>query len=162
MLLRRYNFHIFADYNQFLVKDENAVFDHSTNIWTDSTIADMLTVMSGVIYVCTVRPMSVPVAVEIHDSELQESLDEWDHVAECGIELWSGSLVILGTTGYFPNADRITVEPATYRARIFYGNLDALCNNGLDGDDNYKIGLWPGSCGKPVVIKRKATQNLQG
>jgi len=160
MVQKRYVLQIFTDYNQFLVQDENAIFDYSANIWTDSTIADMVAVTPGIIYVGTARPMSVPVAVEIHDSEPRESLDRWDHVTECGIELRSGTLVIIGTTDYFPKAKRITVKPTIYRARIFYSKLGSISEDGLDGDDNYKISVWPGSYVEPVVIKRKAIQTL--
>ena len=29
-----------------------------------------------------------------------------------------------------------------YRARIYYGDLNSLSDDGLDGDDHYKVALW--------------------
>ena len=30
-----------------------------------------------------------------------------------------------------------------YRARIYYGGLNSLSEDGLEGDDHYRVVLWP-------------------
>ena len=86
--------------------------------------------------------MEVTVEVEIVEAEPSETFEAWDQVNECDIEIMSGSTVIAGCTDYFPEAARIKVKPGSYRARIYYGSLDSLSEDGLDGDDHYKLVLW--------------------
>jgi hypothetical protein len=80
MLFEKYSFQLFADYFQFYLQDENADFDSSVNIWTDQTVADLLAVTPRTIYVGTVRNMTVPVTIEIHDSEPNEDFSLWDQL----------------------------------------------------------------------------------
>ena len=103
----------------------------------------------------TVRNMDVPVTVEIHDSEPQEDLTSCDQINECSIEVPSGKIVVAGCTDYFPDAPRILVEPGTYKARVYYSDLDTLSEDGLDGNDKYKIALWLGEAIEPKVLKRR-------
>lgn len=155
MMLEKYNFELFADYFQFYLQDENADFDLSVNIWTEQTVEDLLAVTPGIIHVVTVRNMTVPVMVEIHDSEPDEDFSSWEHITECSLEVPSGKIVVTECGGYFPDQPRIKVEPGVYRARIFYGDLDTLSEDGLEGDDNYKIILWRDGAVKLHVLKRR-------
>jgi len=38
----------------------------------------------------------------------------------------SGRIIIAGCTDYLPDAARITVQPGTYKVRIYYGALDSV------------------------------------
>ncbi|HZN01497.1 MAG TPA: hypothetical protein VFB70_18985 [Pyrinomonadaceae bacterium] len=152
--MRSYDYTIFADYFQFYLQDEEVEGDLS-DAWTEEAFNNLLAVVPGTIGVGTVRNMNVPVTVEILESEPLEELDKWDHVNECDIEINSGRLVIAGCTDYFPEAERIEVEPGSYRARIYYGDLDALSEDGLDGDDHYRIALWKSEPKGVRVVKRR-------
>ena len=152
-----YNYTLFADYHQFYLQDEGADGDLS-NSWAEQTAKDLLAVAPGIIGVGTARNMDVPVEVEISDSEPADELDEWDHVTECGIEVPSGMIVVAGCLDYFPAAARIPVKAGNYRARIYYGSLKSLSEDGLDGDDHYKVILWPGEDMSVRVLKRSAFQ----
>lgn len=140
--MANYKYTLFADYYQFYLQDENAEGDLSNN-WTEQAVDNLLALAPGTIGVGTVRNMDVPVEVEIRDSEPPCDFEEWDHVTECSIEVPSGKIVIAGCTDYFPDAARIVVRPGNYRARIYYGNLDSLSWNRPEGDDYYKVILWP-------------------
>ncbi len=153
--MKRLALTLFADYFQFYLQDERAKGDLSDS-WTEQAVVDMLALAPGTIGVGTVRNMNVPVVVEILDEAPSENLDAWDHVTECSIEIPSGRLVVAGCTDYFPDAQRIDVAPGSYRARIFYGRLDGISPNGLDGDDHYKVSLWPHKSKNPSVLKRRA------
>ena len=74
-------------------------------------------------------------------------------MTECSIEVPSGRIVIAGCTDYFPDADRVNVLAGTYQARISYGQLDTLSDDGLDGDDRYRVQLWPDSALAARVVK---------
>jgi hypothetical protein len=71
-------------------------------------------------------------------------------VNECTLDVQSGRIVIAGCTDYFPTAARIEVSPGSYRARLYYGNLDAL------SDDHYKVVLWLAAPGPLKVLKQRA------
>jgi hypothetical protein len=156
MMTDSYRFTLFADYFQFYLQDENADGDLSDS-WTEQAVKDLIAVAPGTIGVGTVSNMDVPVEVEIHDSDPGYDAGQWDHIAECDIEVLSGKIVVAGCTDYFPDAARIEVRPGSYRARIHYGNLSG--GRGLDGEDSYedsyKVALWPGGDTGVRVIKRR-------
>ncbi len=145
-------YELFADYHQFYLQDEDADGDLS-DAWTDEAVANLLAVVEGAVGVGTVRNMDVPVSVEVHAKEPQLDAAEWDRVNECSLSVQSGKLVIAGCTDYFPEAERIDLEPGMYRVRIFYGKLKSVSADGLDGNDHYRVQLWLGSQIMPTVIK---------
>ena len=158
MLVKKYNFNLFADYFQFYLQDKKANLDLSSEIWTQQNVEDLPVVLPNIINVGTVRNMTVPVAVEIHDIESKENFNSWEHITECSIEIPSGNFVVAGCSDYFHEAARIKVTPGIYRVRIFYGALDTLSEDGLAGDDHYKIALWNGKHIERQVIKRRVKE----
>jgi len=153
MIITSHSFELFADYHQFYLQDEQVDGDLSDS-WTEQATKDLLAVAPGTIGVGTVRDMDVPVIVEVHDDEPVDDLSLWDHVTECSIEVTSGKIVVAGCTDYFPDAARIEMLLGIYQARICYGALGSLSDDGLEGDDNYKVALWLGRKVEPKVIKR--------
>jgi hypothetical protein len=154
MTTQRHHFDLFADYYQFYLQDE-LVDGNLGDSWTQEATDRLLAIADGTIGVGTVRSMTVPLDVEVIAAEPQDSFDEWDQINECSIDVKSGCIVIAGCTDYFPDAARIRVSPGMYRARIYYGNLDALSEDGLEGKDHYLVVLWPGQSMPPVVLKQR-------
>ena len=105
--------------------------------------------------------MTVPVVVEVHDSEPSHDLAEWDHVTECSIDVPSGRLAILGCTDYLPDAARIQIPAGCYRVRVLHGGLGTLSEDGLEGDDHYKVVLWRGSP-QDVTVVKQTTYEVRG
>jgi hypothetical protein len=155
--MQQHKFELFADYFQFYLQDEKAKGDLSES-WTEEATQRLLAIAPETIGVGTVRNMTVPVSVEIHDAEPTEGFDKWDHVVECSLNIPTGNIVVAGCTDYFPDATRIKVHAGCYRARIFYGALDTLSENGLEGDDHYKIVLWPASVSDVKILKQRQTK----
>jgi len=152
--MAEYQFDLFADYYQFYLQDEQAAGDLS-NSWTEQAIKDRLALAPGTIGIGTARNTTVPVMVVIHSSAPdEENPARWSHINECSLDLPSGRIVVAGCTDYFPDASRIDVKPGQYRARIYYGGLDTISEDGLAGSDNYKIVLWPDSQIEYQVLKR--------
>jgi hypothetical protein len=153
--MTQYQYKIFADYFQFYLQDEKA----DSNLildWTQESINNLLALAPDILGIGTVRNMFVPVSIEILDAEPDDKdFLIWDHVNECSIDVQSGKIVVSGCTDYFPDAARISVTPGVYRVRIYYGKLDSLSEDGLDGEDYYKVILWLGERGDPVVLKRR-------
>ena len=96
--------------------------------------------------------MTVPVALEIYESDPGFAPNSWDHVAECSLQLDSGQLEVHECTG--GSVATLHVKPGSYRVRALYGSLDSLSSNGLEGDDHYLVNLWPAPPGPVVVLKQ--------
>ncbi|HEY1683598.1 MAG TPA: hypothetical protein VGG19_02450 [Tepidisphaeraceae bacterium] len=152
-ILKRH-FELLADYHQFYLQDESVKGDLSES-WTPDATKRLLAVAPGTIGVGTVRNRKVSVDVEVHVAEPVESFDEWDQVNDCSIEICSGRIVVAGCTDYFPDAARIDVPPAIYRARVLYGNLGSVSDDGLEGQDRYRVVLWSGNTLAPTVLKQR-------
>jgi hypothetical protein len=152
--MKSFELSLFADYFQFYIQDETATGDLS-DAWNEEAVGRLLAIAPGTICVGTVRNMDVPVVVEIHDKEPDDDCPEWDHVVEASLEVTSGRTVIAGCTDYFPDAMRIPVPPAIYRVRVSYGGLDTLSDDGLEGDDRYRLQLWPAASIAVCVIKQR-------
>jgi hypothetical protein len=147
----RYELQLFADYFQIYLEDESR--DRSDLGWLapqhfEQGVADLFLVDSGKIVIMTVRNMTVPLTIEVTDT-LNEAHHEKlfkaaDHV-----------LVVMGCTDYYPAAKRIPLEPDIYQCRIYYTGLDTLSQNGLEGDDKYRILLYRGIRVEPNILKRR-------
>jgi hypothetical protein len=148
---------LFADSFQFYLQDESAEGDLS-ECWTEEATDRLLAVAPGTVGVGTVRNMTVPVSVEVLEGDPPLDAAEWDHMTECSIQIDSGQLVVAGCTDYFPDAMRISLAPGTYAVRVSYGGLASLSADGLDGDDHYRVQLWPGVTTAAKVIKQRATR----
>jgi hypothetical protein len=154
MATQRHHFDLFADYHQFYLQDE-LVEGNLGDSWTPEATWRLLALAPGTVGVGTVRNMTVPVDIEVHDRPLDERLDAWDQVNECSIQVDSGRIVIAGCTDYFPDAARIVVKAGAYRVRVYYGKLDSLSPDGLDGEDHYRLVMWPSAPGPVVVLKQR-------
>jgi hypothetical protein len=156
--MERFTFISDADHYQFYLEDQS--IDHDTSkLWEAQPHADRLDVLPGLIAVGTGRyGGDIPVAIEIHESQPQhESWEMWDHVVECSIEVHSGQLTFTNPESFgAEDVPTFSIAPGTYRARVYYGNLDSVSeNNDMEGDDHYRMVLWSGTIHTPVVLKRK-------
>jgi hypothetical protein len=152
--MRAFTFELFADYSQFYLQDES-VDGNLSDSWTDEAVQRLLAIAPGTIGVGTVRAMTVPVVVELFDVEPGSDFGSWDHVTECSLEISSGRIVVAGCTDYFPDAARIETSPGAYRARISYGSLDSLSDDGLEGNDHYRVQLWLDDPIEPRTLKQR-------
>lgn len=140
MLIKKLNFEIFADYHQFYLEDENS--PHRTDqIWTEENFQQMLAVSGKLVAIGTARNVTVPVSIEFHDEEPVLEFEKYSRVNECSLKVTSDKLILTGCTDYLPDAARIEVEPAIYRVRVCYGNLETVTNE-LEGEDFYVLQLW--------------------
>lgn len=152
----RFEFELFADYFQFYLQDES-VEGNLGDSWTPEAVDRLLAVALGTVGVGTVRNMKVPVVVEVADNEpADDDVKAWDQVNECSVEVPSGRIVVAGCTDYFPDAARIEVPPGSYRARVYYGDLNSISDNGLQGNDHYKVVLWSAPPEPLKVLKQRS------
>jgi hypothetical protein len=146
---------IFADYFQVYLVDEKMPWYHP-EMWSETVyLQERVAAAPGVIGISTVRDTDVPVEVEVAESEPLDRVDGRDQVVDCGIAVQSGKLK-LGGPGLDDDVPLISILPGTYRARIFFGGLNTLSADGLEGNDRYRIVLWSGKA-TPVTILKKHT-----
>lgn len=146
---KRYD--VFSDYFQFYLWDEGERPDAPTD-YTDEDTGRRIKAAPFVVVIQPVRNMTVPVEVEVTDASPALVLESWDHVAEASIELPSGRLEIHECTG--GSVDVLPILPGTYRVRAYFGGLNTLSDDGLDGDDRYRIVLWPAPFAPVQVLKQ--------
>jgi len=146
---------LFADYFQFYLQDEQSGASLA-DAWTEEANRRRLAVAPDGcgVGVGTARNMTVPVRVEVRSRPPRGGLRLWDHVVECSIHVPSGRLVVAGCTDYFPNAARIDVAPGWHRARVYYGGLKSVSPDRLEGEDHYRVALWPAPPSVVMVLKQ--------
>lgn len=157
------NLELFADYFQFYIEDDQVDLNVGSS-WTVAAVDRLLAISKGSIAIGTVRNMFVPVTIKIYDQEPAFLPDEEriiDLINETDLEIYSGKIVVMGCADYFPDATRLETANGLYRARIYYGNLDKLSEDGLDGDDFYEVHLWRTEHPQEtVIIKDKRSKIL--
>ncbi|MDR6873426.1 hypothetical protein J2Y55_004450 [Bosea sp. BE125] len=146
---------IFADYFQFYIQDETANDDFGS-LWTDEAVERLFAASVQSVGVGTVRNMTVPVVVSLHAQEPPADFGEWDMVNEGSFTVRSGSVAIAGCTDYLPDAPRLSVPPGSYRVRASYAGLDTVSEDGLEGDDFYRVQLWPAPTAPLAVVKARS------
>jgi hypothetical protein len=145
------SYSIFADYHQFYLWDKGISPEAPTD-YTDADIERRIKAAPNVVVVQPERNMSVPVEFEVTDREPEAEFEPWDHIAEASLELPTGELEIHECTG--GPIDHINLKPGTYRVRAYFGALNELSDDGLEGNDHYKLVLWPASFAPVVVLKQ--------
>jgi hypothetical protein len=148
-------FTVYADYHQFYVEDAqtDAAQSAAPEFWSQEAFNRGLAIGRDMIAVGTARYGNVQVELEIAAQEPETDLTAWDQVNECSIELHSGTLLVRGCTQDTESAPRIEATPGTYRARVGYANLDVDDPEAPNGDDHYRVVLWPGEPIEPRVLK---------
>lgn len=145
-------FTVFADYFQFVLMDKSSKDDFSL-VWTEEALGRMLAVGTQAICPGTLRNVDVPVEVRVCDLEPTVDLGEFDHAVQASFFLSSGALVIMGCTGYLPDAPRIDVQPGNYRVLSLASGIDTIKNEWEPADDLYTVYLWPGEPCEARLLK---------
>src|SRR5215470_17081137 len=103
---RTFEYEIFADYHQFYLQDDDESFCDLSQAWTEEATDRLLAVAPHVIGVGTVRNMTVPVSVTVHESRPKIIEEEWDHITAASLRIDTGRIVVAGCTDYYPEAAR--------------------------------------------------------
>ncbi len=162
----RYDYDVFADYHQITLEDcdggmpkgddsperANQIGEAVSALLNPEAFARHLGVYRGVICILTARNTDVPLVVELHATAPQENLSEWDHVVEASIETPSGCLVVSGGAGMFECRPAMHVAPGTYRVRVCFGAVYTISDDGMEGEDRYRVVLWPSPAADTVVV----------
>lgn len=147
----RLNF--YTSHHQFYIYDKDSAGDTgSENFWTEDASNDRLVTEDGILGIGT--ECYGPVKGEVSLLGMPRSnlnLDEYDHIVEAGIEVTSGIIQVIDC----PSSNielELNVNPGTYRVRIYSLNLASVEYD--EGNDFYKIEIWPDTEMKRMVLKR--------
>jgi hypothetical protein len=152
--MSHYELTLFADYHQFYIQDENADGNLS-DAWTHEAVERLLAIAPGTVGIGTVRNVDVPVTIAVLERDPGLDAHSFDQVVECSIAVESGAIVAAGCTDYFPDAARIKIPSGPYRVRVCFEGLDSVSANGLEGNDQYHLQLWPSPMGLVEILKHR-------
>lgn len=147
-------FSVFADYDMFILLADSTQVPHLSRALLTQLTSDLIAASAGAVIIGTVRRVAVPVTVNLRADEPAESEKAWDHIAEASIHTATGIIRLADVTSPSDDAPSITISPGAYRVRVYSGGFDTLSEDGLDGDDHYRLVLWPASAQPPRVVKR--------
>lgn len=148
-MIKQYN--VFADYYQFYLWDHGASPDAPTS-YTDLDCTRRIKAAPFTVVIQPERNMTVPIEIGIATKAPALALEDWNHVAEASLDLPSGQLEIHECTG--SSIDILSIPPGTYRVRAYFGGIDSLSEDGLEGEDHYRIVLWPALFSEVEVLKQ--------
>jgi hypothetical protein len=135
---------MFAEHYQFYVYDGSADPGELSIYWDEDSRDAMVLLSDNILGIGTVRHLDVPVTLEVYEKEPEtEDLEEYDHVLQCTLNVPSGKLVVSAVTEDMYEAQRFDVAPGVYGVRIYYGALEDIDEQGFEGEDFYKVAVWP-------------------
>jgi hypothetical protein len=150
---------VFADNFQIHLQNQSPETEYPEN-WNDSLLTRLFACGPRVVGVGTVRDVDCELTLEIYaakmDKKLQETdpeMTDYDHAAQCNIEIPSGKLLISGCATAYEDMTIIELPPGQYGVRIFWSNLDKTDDLGFEGDDHYLIQLWTDTQFDELILK---------
>ena len=149
--MARHSVEVFADYFQFYVWDGGAN-PKPPDEYAEQDLKNMAVTATNVFVVNPVRNMDVPVEVHIHEADPGYAAADWDHIVEGHLDLPTGHLQVCQVMG--DTALDTRIARGSYHLRALYRGLDSLSEDGLDGEDVYRVVLWPGPARPLSVVKQ--------
>jgi 8-oxo-dGTP pyrophosphatase MutT (NUDIX family) len=97
-----------------------------------------------------------PLRLEVWSAEPPDDREDWDHEVDADLDVPEGLLLIAGPPAHTKTEVIEANVPAdSYRVRISGRGFTELGTAGADGDDSYRLRLWPRSqVNAPVLRKR--------
>lgn len=146
------DYEVFADFYQFYIWDIGIDPGPPTDC-DDEDVRRMVRVADQCVVISTARNCTVPVQFEVRPDEPPGDDVPWDHIVDCSIELPTGQLQIdTGTSGAVADW---RVPPGVYLLRAYFGKLDEVSANHLEGNDHYRVVMWRGDATPLKVIKQR-------
>src|SRR5438552_3037430 len=88
---------LYASHCQFYVQDsEPRGTSDDPSFWTTEASDNRLAIGDGLLAIGTGTYGFVKVRVEQHDSKPQVQLKQWDHVTECGLDVKTRFILVMG------------------------------------------------------------------
>jgi len=151
----KYNLNFRTQHNQFYLYDKASPANTaSDDFWTAEAHDDRLALENGILGIGTQCYGHIKGELDVLDNANQAvDYNHYDHVVEGGLEVKSGVLQVLDC----PNSEvelEVKLTPGTYRVRVYSSNLASADIDEVEGNDYYKIKIWPDTNMERKVLKR--------
>jgi ribosomal protein S13 len=165
-MIRAQDLVVVADHGQIYIcsiagEEEDEYFDaaagHLISALDDATRSGRFVgVQPGLIDVLTPGQWNfrTPMRLEVWSAEPPDDRDQWDHEVDADFDVPDGRISFMPPAGGPPDVSA-NIPAGRYRARISGRRFTALGHAGADGNDSYRLRLWPrGQREDPVLRKR--------
>ncbi|MCX6316040.1 MAG: hypothetical protein NTW29_02015 [Bacteroidetes bacterium] len=151
--MKSYKLSFWTSHHQFYIADGLSPFKtDSVDFWTTQAFEDKLATEEGIIGVGTACYGDVKADFDILDREpVDIDFSDCDHVVEASLNIRSGTLQIFPCISNESILD-LRLDPNVYRVRVYSFNLTSVI--GDNGDDYYKILIWPADFDVRKVLKQ--------
>ncbi|SDQ01183.1 hypothetical protein SAMN05428975_5632 [Mucilaginibacter sp. OK268] len=151
----KYRLDFFTKHNQFYLCDSAYKSNTGSNtFWTPEAYHDRLGVDYDILGIGIESYGHVKADLEILDSaDPQTDFGQYNHVVEAGITIQSGLLQVLNFPDY-KSYLKLIIKPGKYRVRVYSSGLGNVDTEADEGQDHYKITMWPDSRMERKVLKQ--------
>jgi len=151
----KYRLDFFTKHNQFYLCDSAYKSNTgSDTFWTPEAYHDRLGVDYDILGIGIESYGHVKADLEILDSaDPQTDFSQYDHVVEAGITIQSGLLQVLNFPDY-KSYLKLIITPGKYHVRVYSSGLSNVDPEADEGQDHYKITIWPDSRMERKVLKQ--------
>ena len=124
------------------------------NCWDEQSVKMLFSVSMYTLGIRTARNDDIVVHLVLSDVAPKDNFEDWDYVIEANLHVPSGKITVAGPLEYMPETTCVDLQKSGYyRARVYYGKLYTVSEDGLEGDDHYQIILWPSEDRTLKVLK---------
>jgi hypothetical protein len=141
---------VYADHHQFFFCDSAFDGDLIPDTDPDAFYRGISEGARSCLHLHTSTYGVVPIRVEVMDADPQDAVERWDHVAEASLEVPSGGIIFWELFDEIHHEPDISLPPATYRVRMYCGNLTHPEYG--DEDEYYRLVFWPSPYRPPTRI----------
>ena len=142
----KYSFILDVDHFQFYLEDRDlGAKADTTCIWDDIQIPrQRIAVMPGLVAVSTARFSGrTTVSLRVQEAQPSLSLDAWDSVFECGLQLPSGEAILRSPESDLKQCPRVQVTPGKYGVVVIFEAITRVHDElTTEGPDAYHLVLW--------------------
>jgi ribosomal protein S13 len=150
-----------ADYHTIFIfsdggEDEDGGYDHRGACNDASESGRFVGVRPGFIHLVTPGQWNwrTPMRLEIWSAEPSDDRGDWDHEVDADFDVPDGRINFMPSGGSGP-AVPAGIAAGRYRVRISGRGFTELGRAGAEGDDSYRLRLWPrGEREDPALRKR--------
>lgn len=150
----KYLLDFYTQFNQFYISDKISPKNTGdTSFWTTNALDDRLALGHDILGIGIQSYGHIRAELYILDQVNRDfEFNKYDHIVEGGLEVKSGTLQIINCPINQIELE-INIAPGRYRVRIYSSNLKNTDIDEDEGDDYYKIEMWPDTSTDRIVLK---------
>jgi hypothetical protein len=96
-----------------------------------------------------------PMRLETWSAEPADDQVDWDHEVDVDFDVPGGWISFAPSGLGSSSAQRAEIPPGNYRVRVSGRGFTALGGAGAEGDDNYRLRLWPRERPADPVLRKR-------